>query len=105
MSDQSSPPSMNSSTNSPDVAVAEAEEAYDVSQPWKNKNLHLKPTQRIYIGNLFFEATDEALKDFLDPIGEVQEITIQRDRRGLSKGSVCSFYIVVIGTPQGFDGF
>ena len=95
MSDRSPLSSASDSTSDQDPALAEADEAYSVSQPRKAKILELPPTQRVYIGNLFFEATEESLKDFIEPIGEVQEIMIQRDRRGLSKGCVHSIQSMI----------
>ena len=88
MSDQSQSGSDSNLSGGEGSAISDAEDAYSVSQPRKQRTLELPPTQRIYIGNLFFEATEDSLKKFLDPIGEVQEIMIHRDRRGLSKGCV-----------------
>lgn len=87
-SSQSQAGSESASSSSQLSDLAEVNEAYNTSQPPKLGRLELPPTQRVYIGNVFFEATEESLKHFAEPIGEIQEVVIHRDRRGLSKGYV-----------------
>ena len=87
-SSQNSSGSNSGSISSQFSDPAEVDEAFNTSQPPKQGRVELPPTQRIYLGNIFFEATEESLRTFAEPIGEIQEVVIHRDRRGLSKGYV-----------------
>jgi len=43
--------------------------------------------QKLYVGNLAFNATDDELRDFFSPMGEVESVRIIRDREtGRSRG-------------------
>ena len=46
------------------------------------------PKETIYVGNLFFDVTEEDLKRELSRFGPVQKCRLMRDGRGLSKGYV-----------------
>lgn len=85
-SSQFSADSESGSIDSQTPDLAEVNEAFNASQPPKQGRLELPPTASIYLGNIFFEATEDSLKTFAEPVGEIQEVKIQRDRRGLSKG-------------------
>lgn len=87
-SSQSQAGSESASSSSQLSDLAEVNEAFNTSQPPKLGRLELPPTHRVYVGNLFFEATVDSLKHFAEPVGEIEEAVIQRDRRGLSKGYV-----------------
>lgn len=47
-----------------------------------------EPKETIYIGNLFFDVTEDDLKKELGRFGEITNCRLLRDARGLSKGSV-----------------
>ena len=44
------------------------------------------PSNIVYIGNLFFDATDEDLRREFSKAGEVVNATVKKDARGLSRG-------------------
>ena len=44
------------------------------------------PSQTVYVGNLFFDATGEDLKREFSNVGEVTGATVKMDARGLSRG-------------------
>jgi RNA recognition motif-containing protein len=41
---------------------------------------------RIYVGNLDAGVTEDMLKNLFSPFGEVGKVTLDHDRRGVSKG-------------------
>ena len=45
-----------------------------------------QPSNVVYIGNLFFDATDEDLRREFSKVGEVVSATVKTDARGLSRG-------------------
>lgn len=45
-----------------------------------------KPKETIYIGNLFFDVTENDLMKEVSRFGKVEKLRIMRDPRGLSKG-------------------
>jgi RNA recognition motif-containing protein len=46
------------------------------------------PSQTLYVGNLLFEVREEDLEREFGQFGEIEEITIAKDARNLSKGYV-----------------
>lgn len=46
----------------------------------------LKPTNSVYIGNLLFEITEQDLEREFGEYGNMLEVKVARDSRGLSKG-------------------
>ena len=46
----------------------------------------LQPAHTLYVGNLFFDVTEDALKREMERFGAVKSIKIIHDGRGLSKG-------------------
>lgn len=78
-----------SATVGPD-ALAEVEKAAE------NQNARTRtprentaaPNKTLYIGNLYYEITEEQLKKVFSRFGEVQNVKIIYDNRGLSRGSV-----------------
>jgi nucleolin len=44
------------------------------------------PTNGCYVGNLLFDVTEEDLRREFEPFGNIKEIRLTRDARGLSKG-------------------
>jgi nucleolin len=48
-----------------------------------------KPSNTIYVGNLLFEVREEDLEREFDQFGRIEETTIAKDARNLSKGYVC----------------
>jgi nucleolin len=46
----------------------------------------VKPTNTIYVGNLLFELTKDELKAEFQSFGNIGNVTIATDARGLSKG-------------------
>jgi RNA recognition motif. (a.k.a. RRM, RBD, or RNP domain) len=46
----------------------------------------VEPNNSIYVGNLFFDAKEEDIRDFFEKYGEVSKITLVKDVRGYSKG-------------------
>ena len=44
-------------------------------------------SQKLYVGNLAFNATDDELRDFFSQVGEIESVRIIRDREtGRSRG-------------------
>lgn len=57
--------------------------------PWSSKSrdeLSQEPKETIYIGNLFFDVTENDLSKELSRFGKVEKVRMMRDGRGLSKG-------------------
>jgi len=46
----------------------------------------VEPTNGCYVGNLLFDVTEEDLRREFEPFGNIKEIRLTRDARGLSKG-------------------
>ena len=44
------------------------------------------PNNTLYVGNLYFEATEDALQRQFTPFGPIKKVRIVSDHRGLSKG-------------------
>jgi nucleolin len=44
------------------------------------------PNPTVYVGNLYFEVNDNALRQHFEPFGTVKSVRIVYDHRGLSKG-------------------
>jgi nucleolin len=64
------------------------------------------PTNSVYIGNLLFEVTEQELQREFAEFGEINEVRIARDHRGLSKGYVfleASLHNSVIGSCKAGD--
>lgn len=49
-----------------------------------------RPKPTVYIGNLFFDVTEDDLSRELARFGQIKKIRLLRDSRGLSKGYVPS---------------
>lgn len=49
------------------------------------------PANTLYVGNLFFDVTEDALKREMERFGTVKSIKLIHDGRGLSKGYVLSY--------------
>lgn len=47
-----------------------------------------QPKPTVYIGNLFFDVTEDDLSRELSRFGKIKKLRLLRDSRGLSKGSV-----------------
>ena len=70
-------------------AAASAFSGRRPSQPWSSKSrdeLSQEPKETIYIGNLFFDVTENDLSKELSKFGKVEKVRMMRDGRGLSKG-------------------
>jgi nucleolin len=50
------------------------------------------PSNHLYVGNLFFDVTEEDLKREFSRFGHVEKVTMIYDGRGLSKGYVNSLH-------------
>ena len=50
------------------------------------------PNTTLYVGNLFFETTEDALKKQFESQGNVVKTRIVYDYRGLSKGYVGTYH-------------
>lgn len=51
-----------------------------------------QPKPTVYIGNLFFDVTEDDLSRELSRFGKIKKLRLLRDSRGLSKGSVPILY-------------
>jgi nucleolin len=74
-----------------DAAPAQAtfqDDAASVIPPKPNRGIYAEnlPKPAIYLGNLFFDLTENDLKRAFSQFGEVTHVRILRDMRGLSKG-------------------
>ena len=54
--------------------------------PSRSSGNSAPPSNIVYIGNLFFDATDEDLRREFSKAGEVVSATVKKDARGLSRG-------------------
>jgi hypothetical protein len=74
----------------PDAAAAQAtfEDKAASIPPRTNRGIYAEndPKPSIYLGNLFFDLTENDIKRTFSQFGEVQSVRILRDMRGLSKG-------------------
>jgi RNA recognition motif. (a.k.a. RRM, RBD, or RNP domain) len=50
---------------------------------------HVTPSNSLYVGNLLFEVREEDLEREFGQFGKIEDITIAKDARNLSKGYVC----------------
>lgn len=71
------------STN--DDFVDDVKPAFDRSRENPDENA---PKPNVYIGNLFFDVTEEDLTKELSRFGKIRNVKIIRDNQGLSKGCV-----------------
>ncbi len=44
------------------------------------------PSEQVYIGNLFFNVTEEDLSNHMGKFGEIKNVKVLYDARGMSKG-------------------
>lgn len=44
------------------------------------------PRNVLYVGNIFFESTEDDLQQFFKEFGNIESVRIVRDQRGMSKG-------------------
>lgn len=58
---------------------------FDASPQDKMKRMG-EPKPTVYVGNLFFDVTEDDLKQELGRFGEIEQCRLLRDSRGLSKG-------------------
>lgn len=75
--------------------VANATEAASVFAPAQSKfgdraERSHQPKETVYVGNLFFDVTEEDLKREMARYGAIRKCRMMRDARGLSKGYVDS---------------
>lgn len=59
-------------------------DTYDASNPRPPAT----PSPNVYVGNLFFDVTENDLQKEFSRFGEIKNVRIIRDARGLSKGYV-----------------
>lgn len=50
------------------------------------RNPGIEPGKAIYVGNLFFEVTEDALRQQFESFGEIASVRVVTDARGLSRG-------------------
>ncbi|KAF2831549.1 RNA-binding domain-containing protein [Ophiobolus disseminans] len=73
-------------------ALEEVAKAADSSAPstgkrWERREKNTNPpTKTLYIGNLYYEVTTDQLKKVFSRFGEVENVKIVYDNRGLSRG-------------------
>jgi RNA recognition motif-containing protein len=70
--------------------TASANNTADATQPapLTPSGWQLEPNNVVYVGNLFFEAKEEDLREHLGKYGEIAEVRMINDIRGYSKGYV-----------------
>jgi hypothetical protein len=61
--------------------------------PFSPGSWQIEPNNNVYVGNLFFEAKEDDLKEFFSKYGEVAEVKMVNDIRGYSKGYVFFCFI------------
>lgn len=57
----------------------------------RNRTRDISPSKRLYIGNLFFDVTEEDLRKAFSRFGTVVDIKLIKDTHGLSKGYVLTW--------------
>ena len=62
-----------------------------------SSSAQIAPTTTLYVGNLFFESTEAALRREFSKFGEISNIKIIYDHRGLSKGYGYEFKLFYCG--------
>ena len=86
---QSAASSVRDAASSVAGAAASAFSGGRSDRPWSSKSreeLSQEPKETIYIGNLFFDVTENDLSKELSRFGKVEKVRMMRDGRGLSKG-------------------
>jgi RNA recognition motif-containing protein len=61
--------------------------------PFSPGSWQIEPNNNVYVGNLFFEAKEDDLREFFSKYGEVAEVKMVNDIRGYSKGYVFFCFI------------
>lgn len=82
--------SISASVDSVRDALGDAAETVAPSFASKLRPARPEPEEgpNLFIGNLYFEVTDDALREEMEHFGTVKAVKIIRDPRGLSKGCV-----------------
>lgn len=65
-----------------DVATASASADQASNSPWSQ----IAPRNVLYVGNIFFESTEDDLRHWFEEFGTIDSVKLIRDQRGLSKG-------------------
>jgi RNA recognition motif-containing protein len=72
-----------------DGYVSQSETAYQEPLPRLrgiSRQSNNQPLTSVYVGNLFFEVTEETLRKEFERFGEIQSVKVVTDARGLSRG-------------------
>jgi len=70
--------------------LATAATATGAASAVANSTRAIPPTTVLYVGNLYFEVSEDALQQQFTPYGKISRVRIAYDHRGLSKGYVSS---------------
>lgn len=72
----------------PVIAQMTEAEKNRITRTTEGSNTHNSgaPFHRLYVGNIHFSVTEEDLKSVFEPFGELEDVQLQKEEQGRSRG-------------------